>query len=93
MPCSVARGVTPPRSLKDLEGALNMRPGSIYASFGRKERLSGEVLARYGSQGPTELERTLTATRWPLGGDQRLPYHPTRLPNALDDDHWLSPSA
>ncbi|RAR57639.1 MULTISPECIES: TetR/AcrR family transcriptional regulator [Halomonadaceae] len=55
-------------SLKDLEGALDMRPGSIYASFGSKERLFGEVLARYGRQGLVELERTLAANPSPLGG-------------------------
>lgn len=55
-------------SLKDLEGALDMRPGSIYASFGSKERLFGEVLQRYGRQGLVELERTLAANPSPLGG-------------------------
>ncbi|WP_136255729.1 TetR/AcrR family transcriptional regulator [Onishia niordana] len=55
-------------SLKDLEGALDMRPGSIYASFGSKERLFGEVLTRYGHQGLVELERTLAANPSPLGG-------------------------
>ncbi|WP_192035642.1 TetR/AcrR family transcriptional regulator [Halomonas sp. YLGW01] len=55
-------------SLKDLEGALDMRPGSIYASFGSKERLFGEVLDRYGRQGLVELERTLAANPSPLGG-------------------------
>ncbi|WP_168015360.1 TetR/AcrR family transcriptional regulator [Halomonas salinarum] len=55
-------------SLKDIEGALDMRPGSIYASFGSKERLFGEVLTRYGRQGLVELERTLAANPSPLGG-------------------------
>ncbi|SHE78152.1 transcriptional regulator, TetR family [Modicisalibacter ilicicola DSM 19980] len=55
-------------SLKDLEDTLDMRPGSIYASFGSKERLFQEVLQRYGRQGLVELERTLAANPSPLGG-------------------------
>ncbi|WP_417469495.1 TetR/AcrR family transcriptional regulator [Maricaulis sp.] len=35
-------------SLKDLEQALNMRPGSIYAAFTSKEALFCEALADYG---------------------------------------------
>lgn len=34
-------------SMKDLEQALNMRPGSIYASFGSKEQLFGMALESY----------------------------------------------
>lgn len=34
-------------SMKDLEVALNMRPGSIYASFGSKEQLFGMALESY----------------------------------------------
>ena len=34
-------------SLKDLENALSMRPGSIYAAFHSKEALYRECLARY----------------------------------------------
>ncbi|MEX1222552.1 MAG: TetR/AcrR family transcriptional regulator [Idiomarina sp.] len=34
-------------SMKDLELALNMRPGSIYASFGSKEQLFGMALESY----------------------------------------------
>ena len=30
-------------SLKDLEAALNMRPGSIYAAFGSKEALFADI--------------------------------------------------
>lgn len=35
-------------SMKDIEQAMDMRPGSIYAAFGSKERLFGEALAVYG---------------------------------------------
>jgi AcrR family transcriptional regulator len=34
-------------SLRDLEAALDLRPGSIYAAFGSKEALFGEALAAY----------------------------------------------
>ena len=54
-------------SMKDVEYALDMRPGSIYATFGSKEKLFYEALNRYGTQttdmfaealavGDTELE-------------------------------------
>jgi AcrR family transcriptional regulator len=53
-------------SLKDLEAALDMRPGSIYAAFGSKEALFSEALDLYAdlskeqfetlmSQGPSRL--------------------------------------
>ncbi|WP_460275570.1 TetR/AcrR family transcriptional regulator [Celeribacter sp. ULVN23_4] len=37
-------------SLKDLEAALDMRPGSIYAAFGSKEGLFAEALKAYSGQ-------------------------------------------
>lgn len=54
-------------SMKDIEHAVDMRPGSIYAAFGSKELLFKEALATYGettkigfaetlSTGTTELE-------------------------------------
>ena len=36
-------------SLKDIEKALDMRPGSIYAAFGSKEGLYRAALARYAA--------------------------------------------
>jgi len=47
-------------SLKDLEKALDMRPGSIYAAFGSKDGLFQEALDYYARLAMTELERTLS---------------------------------
>lgn len=46
-------------SLKDLEKALDMRPGSIYAAFGSKDGLFQEALEHYAHKAMVELERTL----------------------------------
>ncbi|MBW7471871.1 TetR family transcriptional regulator [Marinobacter sp. M216] len=42
-------------SMKQIEQALDMRPGSIYASFGNKDNLFSEALAMYADQGAQEL--------------------------------------
>lgn len=55
-------------SLKDLEHALDMRPGSIYATFGSKGQLFQEALERYARLALAELERTLAAHASPLAG-------------------------
>ncbi len=55
-------------SLKDLERALDMRPGSIYAAFGSKDGLFQEALDYYARLGLTELERILSMHRSPLLG-------------------------
>jgi AcrR family transcriptional regulator len=55
-------------SLKDLERALDMRPGSIYATFGSKDGLFQESLERYARLGLAELERILYAHDSPLAG-------------------------
>jgi len=55
-------------SLKDLEKALDMRPGSIYATFGSKDGLFQESLERYARLGLAEFERTLNAYPSPLAG-------------------------
>jgi len=55
-------------SLKDLENALDMRPGSIYATFGSKDGLFQESLERYARLALAELERTLNACDSPLAG-------------------------
>lgn len=55
-------------SLKDLERALDMRPGSIYAAFGSKEGLFNEALERYAEQGLSALEEQLAAYGSPLEG-------------------------
>lgn len=43
-------------SLKDLEAALDMRPGSIYAAFGSKEALYGEALRLYAEQSKAQFQ-------------------------------------
>ncbi|MFO8141916.1 MAG: helix-turn-helix domain-containing protein [Marinobacter sp.] len=44
-------------SMKQIEQALDMRPGSIYAAFGSKDALYGEALANYARLGGVELAR------------------------------------
>lgn len=55
-------------SLKDLEQSLDMRPGSIYATFGSKGNLFLEALDRYAERSMAELERVMAAESSPLGG-------------------------
>lgn len=42
-------------SMKQIEQALDMRPGSIYATFGNKDGLFSEALASYAEQGGREM--------------------------------------
>nr|WP_299039829.1 TetR/AcrR family transcriptional regulator [uncultured Psychrobacter sp.] len=55
-------------SLKDIEHALDMRPGSIYAAFGNKDGLFQEALDYYAQSSLTELERILANHQSPLLG-------------------------
>ena len=55
-------------SMKQIEQALDMRPGSIYAAFGSKDALFQEALERYARLGLVELERTLAEYDSPLSG-------------------------
>lgn len=48
-------------SLKDLEAALDMRPGSIYAAFGSKENIFDEALRMYAETSRDLLEASLSA--------------------------------
>ncbi|MEL7183024.1 MAG: TetR/AcrR family transcriptional regulator [Pseudomonadota bacterium] len=52
-------------SMKDLERALNLRPGSFYAAFGSKARLYALALDRYAAEGAEALD-TLERSRGPL---------------------------
>lgn len=54
-------------SLKDLEGALDMRPGSIYAAFGSKEGLFAQTLQSYGARSLAQFRQFQTADS-PLKG-------------------------
>jgi AcrR family transcriptional regulator len=55
-------------SLKDLEVALDMRPGSIYAAFGSKESLYGETLRLYSQMSQTQFEELLAKAPTRLAG-------------------------
>lgn len=53
-------------SLKDLEAALNMKPGSIYAAFDSKEALFGLSLERYYERSLAGLRQALDDAASPL---------------------------
>tara|TARA_R110002072_G_scaffold11431_35_gene51753 strand:+ start:6095 stop:6697 length:603 start_codon:yes stop_codon:yes gene_type:complete len=55
-------------SLKDLEAALNMKPGSIYAAFSSKESLFLSALERYFRQNREELRSLAEQAETPLKG-------------------------
>lgn len=55
-------------SLKDLERALDMRPGSIYAAFGSKEALFCTALDHYALTRRSAMEETLARFSSPLDG-------------------------
>jgi TetR/AcrR family transcriptional regulator, transcriptional repressor for nem operon len=55
-------------STRDLQEAVNMRPGSIYSAFGSKEGLYSESLKDYTLQMKTQIEGFLSSTDTVLGG-------------------------
>ncbi|MEH6405565.1 MAG: helix-turn-helix domain-containing protein, partial [Sneathiella sp.] len=55
-------------SLRDLETALDMRPGSIYAAFVSKEKLFDEALRLYAVTSRGILKDTLARAATPLAG-------------------------
>ncbi len=55
-------------SLKDIEVALDMRPGSIYAAFGSKEGLFAETLRLYADRSEQQFHQTMAAAETPLAG-------------------------
>lgn len=55
-------------SLKDLEAALQMKPGSIYAAFSSKEALFLEALARYYDTSRSAFLREMAKAASPLTG-------------------------
>lgn len=57
-------------SLKDLEAALKMRPGSIYAAFQSKEALFRAALDRYSQRMGQELQATIDQADSPLDAIQ-----------------------
>lgn len=82
-------------SLKDIEQALDMRPGSIYAAFGNKDGLFQEALDHYANASLTELERIFASHESPLLGlaaymrqlggicDQKIPSRACMLVKSL----------
>ena len=70
-------------SLKDLEAALDMRPGSIYAAFQSKEKLYAEALRLYAEGSRAEFARTLAKAGSPLAG---LAAHVRSLGTICDRD-------
>ncbi|MCL1485823.1 MAG: TetR/AcrR family transcriptional regulator [Marinobacter sp.] len=54
-------------SMKQIEHALDMRPGSIYATFGSKDGLYSEALARYAEAGGAELAKHMAGLQFHSG--------------------------
>ena len=48
-------------SMKQIEQALDMRPGSIYATLGSKDGLFSEALANYAEQGGADLSEHMAS--------------------------------
>lgn len=59
-------------SLKDLEGALQMNPGSFYAAFGSKEALYKLALDQYATDGQDRL-KALAQEKGPIKALQCFP--------------------
>ena len=58
-------------SLKHIEKALDMRPGSVYAAFGSKENLFGQALDVYADEMQARLDAALEAEGGGLAGLRR----------------------
>ena len=59
-------------SLKDLEVALQMKPGSFYAAFGSKEALFALALEKYANDGRERL-KALAQDHGPIKALQQFP--------------------
>lgn len=55
-------------STRDLQQAIDMRPGSIYAAFGSKEQLYSEALECYSREVAAILEQRIAEEGSPLAG-------------------------
>ncbi|WP_111493398.1 MULTISPECIES: TetR/AcrR family transcriptional regulator [Marinobacter] len=55
-------------SLKDIERALDMRPGSLYATFGSKQALFIEALDVYSRRMVADLDVAMQGAEGPLDG-------------------------
>ena len=58
-------------SMKDIEKAVDMRPGSLYATFGSKSGLFAEALQAYASRGGDAFRQMVEASPDVLDGLQR----------------------
>ncbi|MDI9243689.1 TetR/AcrR family transcriptional regulator [Marinobacter sp. CHS3-4] len=58
-------------SIKQIEQALDMRPGSIYAAFGSKDQLFSEALDAYAHDGNAVLQEVLQADGGIVDGLQK----------------------
>ena len=74
-------------STRDLQEAINMRPGSIYSAFGSKEGLYNESLKDYTLQMQSQIEGFLSITDTVLGGLR------TFVENVIIETKDESPSA
>ncbi|RPE72103.1 TetR family transcriptional regulator [Pacificibacter maritimus] len=59
-------------SLKDLEAALQMKPGSFYAAFGSKDALFALAMEKYATDGRARL-KALAQDHGPIKALQRFP--------------------
>lgn len=59
-------------SMRDLLQAVNLRPGSLYASFGDKETLYHDALLRYAAQGQQFLAQCQADTASPIAALQQF---------------------
>lgn len=55
-------------SMRNLQQAIDLRPGSIYASFGSKEGLFKEALQHYADSNRARFEACIAAADGPLEG-------------------------
>ena len=74
-------------STRDLQDAINMRPGSIYAAFGSKEGLYSESLKDYTQQMQSQIEGFLSTSDTLLGGLRAF------VENVVINNKDCSPSA
>ena len=61
-------------SMKDIEVAIDMRPGSIYAAFGNKESLFREALGSYGANTQEWFAASLAEGKREIDGFYALTY-------------------
>lgn len=79
-------------SLKDLEQALDMRPGSIYAAFGSKSGLYHRALDRYSQEMGAEFGRVAAGAKSPVEGIRRYLREVARACAAAGSDStWPMP--